>query len=141
MFWNPLEKSWQKSPYMVKEYSVQEGHYLATVVVVPMGVRVENTFTRTHKDGWNLPGYSYFINFKTGLITETSAPVFHTDCCGNLAISGPFRRPEVKKPAKERHQASTEPSKHPLGKKLVYLTAIAKARYDEWREEQRAKAA
>lgn len=160
-------KKWHQTPYMSKEYTVQDGPYLATAVVVPvedkkpkkrkkgeenaepgvtfvlMGVRVEDTrskvghVSRTTNTHYHLPGYTFFWKRKTGLISESEPAKIVTDRLGQPVMDN--FTPVVKQPTDKESGVTAET--HRLADKLVPLVGLALSAYDAWREEQRAKAA
>lgn len=165
-YWNPSEKFWDDKPYMVKEYSVLSpcGHYLATVVVIPMperktvkrgpdkgqekdstsfipmGVRIEHIKGRKTEEAgyYNIPGASYFWKKKTNTFSETRPWAFKYHW-GVLQKEG--YQPALVKPTKERtDETSVEFERSLYYKKFAPLVQAAWAEYERVRAERRAAA-
>jgi hypothetical protein len=144
---------------MVKPHSIFDGAYIATVVVVPiestktkkdgtevdcitfipLGVRIEDTSTRTTVGGtYVIPGYSYFFRFSTHKLSEASPYTPRAHRCGPYLL-GPGGSPEMLKP---KHKVKGVPlSDHPLHRRFETLIAQARARYNEWRRQVQPKIA
>lgn len=153
-FFNTTEQNWDNQPYMIKEHTVIQDGYAATVVVVPfarrnkkgedtgnlvfipMGVRIENLNTRLINGDYLIPGYTFFYKFSTQKISESSTWRFKTDRLGN-----PFMKnglPEVTKPTQKF--AGVEMERFRMNEKFSKLITLAQESYAAFREAQRAAA-
>jgi hypothetical protein len=154
-YWQPSAKKWGWDRWGEKEYTFHSGDFAATVVIVPMdkqredpkegedptytifpmfGVRIEDTRTRKEKDGYEVPGYCYFVKNKTEMVSETGPWAFKTDMCGGIYLTGGY--PEMKRPTVKYKGEPME--KHRLRSVLEPLVESAKEKYEEWLEEKRA---
>lgn len=153
-FYNPTQKVWRSEPYMIKEHTVFEDGYAATVVIVPLakknsddkdaitfmplGVRIEHIGTRKV---WNeldrsyqLPGQSWFFKNNTEMLSYTSEWRFNTPCGCRPFFTG--NRPEVRKPSTKFAGVALED--FPMGARFGKLIEHAKISYQLWVEAKRA---
>ncbi len=159
-FFNTSERSWSRTPYMLKDYSVLSEcrNYLATVVIIakestkkrkdgtetsgldfiPMGVRIECVTARQRKDGYTLPGWTYFIKRKTQVISETPYWTFQTNRLGALVME--MHRPLLNKPRKDSKTESIPFTDHKDYGLLKPLVERAWEEYEYYRAEARAAA-
>jgi hypothetical protein len=167
-YWNTSEKTWQNTPYMVKEYSVlsSDGQYMATVVVipmgtkkvlvrgknkgqekestsfVPMGVRIEQIRgiqgRKTEEERFTLPGKTFFLKKKTNTFSETDPWKFQYHYT-RLQFDGYY--PLLQKPTKNRTDESSMPfEESAYYNKFRSLVAQAWEAYEQHRAELRAAA-
>lgn len=163
-FWNPSQKCWTNTPYMVKEYTVysNDKRYAATVVVIakeeknevkrgphkgtmkestafiPMGVRIEYLPNRTVRDGFMVPGSSYFLKRKTNTLSEKSRWVMLTDRGGNVVMESHV--PRMVAPGTERGDAGVPFETHRMRPIFESLVKQAWEAYEAHRAAARAAA-
>ena len=153
-FFNPQENRFTNEPYMIKEHTVVQDGYAATVVVVPfarknkkgqetgsmvfipMGVRIEQLNTRVVNGEYVLPGYTMFVKKSTGKVSEASTYRFKVDRLGQPYMSN--GQPELLNPSQK--WAGIELDKHPMKDKIAKLVSLANESYAAYREAQRAAA-
>ncbi len=160
-YWNPSQERWQATPYGVKEHSVHDGPYIATVVIVPpqtskkevegeedkgpgrfimSGVRIEDVRWRDKiPEGFGLPGHLYFAKMaknKPVMISETPCWQWHTHFNGVYMHGG---YPEIRKPHKPGKGSTSVPLEgHPAQKLFESLINRALESYEMYKEACRA---
>jgi len=147
-YYNPSLKTWVDECWLEKEHTVRRGNILATVVVVPAGVkvdpktgeerqlftkagvRVEYSQARAQHGQFVLPGHILFYQYRTGAVSETMPYRFVKDRVGQLVMES-RDNPTLEKPAKVKGEPIQH---HRLGGLVQQLVAEAEASYEVYRE-------